>query len=479
MYKPIKIREFLRRKRVSVHLKPEEEYKLVTVKLHHKGVVLREKKNGALLRSKMYRVDSGDFILSGIDARNGAFGVVPPDLDGAIVTNDFWYFDIDEEKVERDFFYWLTTTPLFLDACQKSSKGETQRIRLQKDLFVDFEFHFPPISEQKKFLSIFRRIEKFLSVLNEEIDTQHTLLTNLRQAILQEAVEGKLTAGWRKEQNEKLLKKYENNLSALRELRENNPEYSARALLEKIKAEKEQLVKEGKIKKQKPLPPISEDDLPAGKAGKPFDLPEGWIWCSWENLLSSEKYSMKRGPFGSSLRKSIFVKKGIRVFEQYNAINDDPYWSRYYITPEKYNELKAFTAKPGDLLISCSGVTLGRITELPTDAEIGIINQALLKLNLNVHLISNAFFKNLFRSSYMQKNIFRMAWGIAIPNMIGVKELKKILIAVPPLAEQQAIVEKVDRLMAKIDDLEEQVKSRKEQAEQLMQAVLREAFNGD
>jgi len=159
MLNTIKISDFLYRKRIPITIEPETEYSLVTIKLYHKGVVLRGKKKGALLGSKMYRVSKGDFILSGIDARNGAFGVVPEELDGAIVTNDFWYFDVDEEKVKRDFFYWLTTTPLFLDACQKSSKGETQRVRLQKALFNDFEFHFPPLEQQGLFLETFTSID--------------------------------------------------------------------------------------------------------------------------------------------------------------------------------------------------------------------------------------------------------------------------------------------------------------------------------
>jgi len=110
MFSPIKISEFLCRKKEPAKIEPDKEYSLVTVKLHHKGVILREKKKGSLLGSNMYRISKGQFILSGIDARNGAFGIVPEELDGAIVTNDFWYFDVDESKVKRDFFYWLTNT---------------------------------------------------------------------------------------------------------------------------------------------------------------------------------------------------------------------------------------------------------------------------------------------------------------------------------------------------------------------------------
>lgn len=135
MLKPIRIGDFLHRHKEPVTLEPDRDYALVTVKLHHNGVILREKKKGSLLGSNMYRIKKGQFILSGIDARNGAFGIVPEELDDAIITNDFWCFDVDEKIVMRDFFYWLSTTPLFLDACQKSSVGETGRARLQKELF--------------------------------------------------------------------------------------------------------------------------------------------------------------------------------------------------------------------------------------------------------------------------------------------------------------------------------------------------------
>ncbi|EGC3388673.1 restriction endonuclease subunit S, partial [Campylobacter jejuni] len=112
------------------------------------------------------------------------------------------------------------------------------------------------------------------------------------------------------------------------------------------------------------------------------NLPQGWKMETLGEILSSDKYSIKRGPFGSALKKSFFVEKGIRIFEQYNPINNDPHWKRYFISHEKFQELEAFKATEGDLLISCSG-TLGKIVELPKDTEMGIINQALLKIRLN------------------------------------------------------------------------------------------------
>lgn len=206
-------------------------------------------------------------------------------------------------------------------------------------------------------------------------------------------------------------------------------------------------------------------------------LPQGWVECTWEDILDDDKHSMKRGPFGSSLKKEFFVENGIRVFEQYNPINNDPHWSRYYISEEKYKELEAFTAKAGDLLISCSG-TLGKILELPEDVEIGIINQALLKLRLNFNIITNEFFVYLFNAPLMQKKIFDSTTGTAIQNIVGVKELKKITLKLPPPAEQVRIVEKIEELFSNIDAGIEKLEQAKLQIKQYKQSVLKSAFEG-
>ena len=185
-WRQVRVGDFLHRVKNPVQLADDKDYKLVTVRMHHNGVVLRELKKGKLIGSNMYRIKSGQFILSGIDARHGAFGVIPEELDGAVVTNDFWYFDIDESVVSRDFFLWLTTTPLFLDACIKSSEGTTNRRRLQGDKFFNSMFKFPEISEQKRMTDLISKIEG----LEKQIDETKKISQMLLQAVLREAFAG-------------------------------------------------------------------------------------------------------------------------------------------------------------------------------------------------------------------------------------------------------------------------------------------------
>lgn len=193
-------------------------------------------------------------------------------------------------------------------------------------------------------------------------------------------------------------------------------------------------------------------------------------------ILSSDKYSIKRGPFGSALKKSFFVEKGIRIFEQYNPINNDPHWKRYFISHEKFQELEAFKATEGDLLISCSG-TLGKIVELPKDTEMGIINQALLKIRLNNIKILNSYFIYYFNSPIMQEKILESTLGSTIKNIASVKILKQIEIPLPPLKEQERIVGILDESFAKIDESIKILEQDLLNLDELMQSALQKAFN--
>ena len=274
--------------------------------------------------------------------------------------------------------------------------------------------------------------------------TEHSI-DQLKQTILQLAVMGKLT-------------------------QQNPNDEPASELLKKIAKEKSRLVKEGKIKKQAPLPEITDDE-------KPFGLPNSWAWVAWGNLLAYDDGAFKRGPFGSSLKKDMFVNSGYKVYEQYCPINDDCSFERYYITNEMYENLKTFAVKANDYLISCSGATLGRITQIPEDFKEGIINQALLRVRINHEYLDGTFFKLLFRSPFFQKMILDNSTGSAIPNVKGVNELKSMPIPFSPLAEQHRIVAKVDELFALCDALKERLVEAQTLQNQLAVAVVEQALN--
>ncbi|WP_269235681.1 N-6 DNA methylase [Flavobacterium flavigenum] len=183
-----------------------------------------------------------------------------------------------------------------------------------------------------------------------------------------------------------------------------------------------------------------------------------------DDLDTTSKYEMvrlerlahfKRGPFGGSLKKEIFVEKGYLVYEQYHAINNDFNFGRYFIDDAKYQEMKAFDVHTNDILISCSG-TMGKIAIVPENHPEGIINQALLRLRTN-DLISPIYLKKILESDNIQNKYFRNQNGVAIQNVPSVAVLKDILIPLPPIEIQNEIIDKIDKIDKKIEILESQI----------------------
>ena len=163
-------------------------------------------------------------------------------------------------------------------------------------------------------------------------------------------------------------------------------------------------------------------------------------------IAKKEPNSIKRGPFGGSLKKEDFVADGYLVYEQRHAIHNDFEYEKYYITEEKYKDMQMFKVKPKDLLISCSGVTLGKIAEVPKNAKKGIINQALLKITLDSNIMNNIYFIQYFRSDEVQEKLFSFSRGSGIPNFTSMNEVKKIRFICPPIELQNKFAEFVKQI---------------------------------
>ncbi len=232
----------------------------------------------------------------------------------------------------------------------------------------------------------------------------------------------------------------------------------ASVLLDKIRQEKERLIKEKKIKRDKNASIIyrGEDNsyyekmLATGEVKcideeVPFEIPKGWEWCRLNDLALYRK-----GPFGSSLTKSMFVAKSnqsVKVYEQKNAIQKDFRLGDYYISKEKFEAMQSFIVKPNDIIVSCAG-TIGETYLLPLDAPVGIINQALMRVTL-FDLSMAEYWQMYF--AYMLLNEAQMRGaGSAIKNIPPFEYLKAVLVPVPPLSEQNRLVERYNLLLSLI-----------------------------
>jgi type I restriction enzyme S subunit len=150
----VRLGDVLLRHKDSLDIEDDEGYTRLTIRMNGQGVGIRDRLCGREIGTKrQFRVKAGQFLLSKIDARNGAFGLVPNDCDNAIVTGNFWAFDVSTDRVLPRFIDLLTKTTLFVEYSIKASSGTTNRLYLQEEKFAEQQIELPPIEEQKKIVS--------------------------------------------------------------------------------------------------------------------------------------------------------------------------------------------------------------------------------------------------------------------------------------------------------------------------------------
>ena len=241
----------------------------------------------------------------------------------------------------------------------------------------------------------------------------------------------------------------------------------ASVLLERIKAEKERLIKEGKIKRSK------QSKTACDKLHYPFELPEGWCWCKLDDLAF-----YKKGPFGSSLTKAMFVPESegtYKVYEQKNAIQKDCTLGTYYITKEKYDSLSGFAVHPFDIIVSCAG-TIGETYVLPRNIQKGIINQALMLIRLYSREIEQFYL--LYFDFILKEETKDSSKGTAIKNIPPFDVLKNFFIPMPPLNEQRRILDEISRWMSFVDRIETNTTKLKDIIKQAKSKILDLAIHG-
>lgn len=204
----------------------------------------------------------------------------------------------------------------------------------------------------------------------------------------------------------------------------------------------------------------------------------GLTMDSWEEKTLNDIASYKKGPFGSSITKAMFVPKTAntyKVYEQGNVIRKDLTYGHYYITSEKYQELKGFSVKAGDILISCAG-TIGEVYKLPPECEEGVINQALMRVRLNQNIIEGYFC--YYFGEIIKDDVIDKSNGTAMKNIPPFKVLKAIQIKLPTINEQTEIVRIVDNLLAKEQKAHSIAQNALAKIDLIKKSILVRAFRG-
>lgn len=187
--------------------------------------------------------------------------------------------------------------------------------------------------------------------------------------------------------------------------------------------------------------------------------------------------SLVRGPFGGSLKKEIFQPQGFAVYEQQHAIYDQFENIRYYVSEDKFRAMKRFEVRPGQLIMSCSG-TIGRVALVPAELHRGIINQALLKIAPS-KACSGEYLLWYMRSAVFRTKIAQHSGGAALQNVSSVAVLKNIEVPLPEKSEQEARVERIQKLLTTAKRLEGLYENKLESLARLRQSLLHRAFSGE
>ena len=398
-------------------------------------------------KTDMIVVQPGDLVISGINVAKGAIAVYQG-TEPVTATIHYSSYIFDDSVIDLEYFKYFVKSPAFIETLKKQAKGGI-KTEIKPKVFLPLEISLPDLPTQKQ---IVKRISVNLKRVNElakEIEAQKLYVKQLRRNILQDAIEGKLTADRRKEHP----------------VQKGNPDYDAEALFELIQKERQV------DKKRKALPPILD-------AEKPFELPTGWKWvrlgevCEIIGGYAFNSYDFKEVGDNYILRLGNIRNGKIR----YDA-------KPAFVSDKIIAELSEYEAKLNDILITMTG-TRGKQDYLySVKITENYLKRYPMFVNQRVGMIrskSNADFIYIcLKSDMLKASIFESSTGSANQANIGIKALFSWNIPFPPLLEQKEIAQLIERMLLKVDQLEQQILRREEYINQLMKSVLKDIFKED
>lgn len=406
-YPLVRIGEFLKRNKTGIEIDNEVYYKRATIKVRNGGVFLRDNEIGSKIGTKnQFVINEGQFLLSKIDARNGAFGVVPKELDRGIITGNFWTFDVNYSKVNPYYLSLVATTPEFIQFCEQASNGTTNRHYLQEPLFLDIKIPLPSISEQESLVNnYYRRIKEAENLTLQANDLEKEIETYLLFRLGVKVILNK------DKENRTLLSFI--NYSSIKEWGVDkiiliNNYNSSNYQVSNIESNSKQI-----------------KEIFRGK---------------------SPKYS-------TDSNRVMLNQKCIR----WNAIETE--WAK--TVSEKWIEgvSQKFFTQEGDVLINSTGEgTIGRSSYIEKEHEGMLYDSHVLLLRLNPEYINPMYFTFVFNSQYGQSQVDNVKSAQSTKQTeLGINNLLKIVLPIPPIEVQNEIV-------AYITELKEQIKQFRTQA---------------
>lgn len=361
----------------------------------------------------MILIKKGDLVISGINVEKGALAVYEGEED-ILATIHYSSYIFDTTKIDIDFLKVFLRSPDFIQLLKEQVPGGI-KTEIKPKHILPLEVYFPETTKEQKAIALhfFEKEAKF-NQLNEHISYQLTLLENLNQAILQEAVQGKLVPQDPKDE-------------------------PASELLKRIKAEKATLRQaQGKGKKEKPLPPIKPEEIP-------FDIPENWVWCRLGEIISISS--------GDGLTSYQMDKSGNIPVYGGNGING--YHSKFNIDSKRI--------VIGRVGAYCGAVHITEDKGWVTDNAF-IVSYSVENIDFNWL----AFFLKAL-------DLNKLSYKGNQPVISGAR-VYPLVVPLPPLSEQKRIVAEIEKQFALTKQLKEHIIANQQATEQLLKALLHQAF---
>lgn len=373
----------------------------------------------------MILIKKGDLVISGINVEKGAMAVYTGEED-ITATIHYSSYSFDENAIDIEFLKFFLKSKEFKNALKEQVPGGIKTEIKPKHL-LPLVLEIPTdIKDQKEVVEILKSRNEKVDAISIELTHQLTLVKKLRQQFLQDAVQGKLV-----EQNPK--------------------DEPASELLKKIKTEKEILIAEKKLKKEKELPPIKLEEVP-------FEIPESWIWCRFSEVVNIESNLVS--PFDYPNSPHIApdnIEKNTGKLLSYKTVAEDNVQSanHYFYS--------------GQLIYSKVRPKLNKVVKVNFE---GLCSADMYPLR---PLVNIDFIQKCMLSGYFLIEVDRFDNRVKMPK-INQNQLSQIPIPLPPLAEQNRIVQKLDELMQYCNELESSIKQSESQNSTLLQQVFREAL---
>lgn len=385
-------------------------------------------------------IEPGSFAYNPYRINVGSIGLTPEGLTG-VVSPAYIVFKAKPGKLVPEVLLEFLKSKEGLRQINKLARGAVRKALRYDDLC---EIKFPSIGYDQQLEILKNKIEfnKGHGRLESEITHQHSLLGKLKQAILQEAIQGKLTTDWR---------------AAAPDVE------PASELLQRIQAEKARLIAEKKIRKEKPLPEITPEEIP-------FEIPDGWEWCRIGDICKISS--------GKGFQKSEYSETGVRLFQIANVSIGRTSWETTVNVPLPYlKQYPELALREGDLVMALNRPLLGRDLKVAILAKSdvpAVLYQRVGRFDMYDRTVIPFLFAYL-KSDSFSGWLYDQVKGVNIP-FVNQSKVHSHLIPLPPLAEQAAIVERVEALMATCRELEAEIERSRTYAADLLQAVLKEAF---